>query len=63
MTLRARLTDLSSQRVLATRVFHVSRPAAKADPYAGVVAANEAVKTLLKQLTQFCVEHGGGGNQ
>jgi len=63
VTLRARLTDLSSQRVLATRVFHVSRPAAKADPYAGVVAANEAVKTLLKQLTQFCVEHGGGGNQ
>lgn len=60
LTLRGRLTDLASQRVLATRVFHVSRPAAKADPYAGVVATNDAVQTLLKELTQFCVEHAGG---
>ncbi|MGA7801408.1 MAG: ABC-type transport auxiliary lipoprotein family protein [Gammaproteobacteria bacterium] len=57
LTLRARLTDLAGQRVLATRVFAVSQPAAKDDPYGGVAAANEAVQTLLKELTRFCVVH------
>lgn len=59
LALRARLINLGTQRVVATRVFVLSRPAAKDDPYAGVVAANAAVQALLKQLTQFCVAHAG----
>lgn len=59
VALRVRLIDLRTQRVVATRVFAVNRSAAKGNPYAGVVAANDAVQALLGQLTRFCVAHAG----
>lgn len=56
VVLRAQLTDLHSGRVLGTRVFDESEPAASADPYGGVVAINRALDRVLKQLVKFCAQ-------
>lgn len=53
-TLRAYLVDDKTRRVLASREFNASVPAASGDPYGGVVAANHAVQTVLESLTAFC---------
>ena len=53
-TLRAHLVDNATRRVLAWRLFDASVAAATDDPYAGVVAANRAVQTVLEQLAGFC---------
>jgi cholesterol transport system auxiliary component len=55
-TLRATLVDNTSRRVLAWREFDTSVAAASEDPYAGVLAANRAVQTVLEQLGRFCAE-------
>lgn len=53
-TLRAYLVDDKTRRVLAWREFEAAVPAASDDPYGGVVAANRAVQTVLKDLAAFC---------
>ena len=55
-TLRACLVDDKTRRVLATREFEAVVPAASEDPYGGVVAANQAVQTVLESLSAFCAE-------
>ena len=55
-TLRAYLVDDKTRRVLAWREFDAAIPAASADPYGGVVAANRAVQTVLEDLAGFCAE-------
>ncbi|OYY95764.1 MAG: hypothetical protein B7Y41_00255 [Hydrogenophilales bacterium 28-61-23] len=55
-TLRAYLVDNNTRRVLATREFDTSVAASSEDTYGGVVAANQAVQTVLKQLADFCAE-------
>ncbi len=55
-TLRAYLVDNSTRRVIAWREFDESVPAASANPYGGVVAANRAVQNVLQQLADFCAE-------
>lgn len=57
VTVRAQLVDLRAGRVLATRLFDISRPATTEDAYGGVLAANLAVRQLLQELAQFCVDH------
>ncbi len=57
ISLRAQLVDLRAGRVLATRLFDLTEPAAAGDAYGGVVAANRAVQQLLHELAQFCVSH------
>ena len=52
--LRAPLVDDKTRRVLAWREFDATVPAASDDPYGGVVAANQAVQTVLKDLAAFC---------
>ena len=56
LTLRAQLVDLTQQRVLASRLFDVREPAASADAYGGVQAANRAVQALLEELAEFCID-------
>lgn len=58
-TLRAWLVDNTTRRVVAWRRFDVAIPAASEDPYGGVVAANQAVQTVLQQLAAFCAETAG----
>ena len=53
-TLRAYLVEDKTRRVLAWREFDAAIPAASDDPYGGVVAANRAVQTVLKDLAAFC---------
>ena len=55
-TLRATLLDDATRHVLATREFDESVAAASDDPYGGVVAANQAVQTVLRALAAFCDE-------
>lgn len=58
-TLRAYLVEEKSRRVLAWREFDAAAPAASGDPYGGVVAANQAVQTVLENLSVFCSEVAG----
>ena len=53
-TVRAQLIDLRNKSVLATREFEVTETASSDDPYAGVIATNRAVFTLLQQVADFC---------
>lgn len=56
MALRARLIDNATRRVLGTRDFDYSEPAASADPQGGAAAAGRAVQRWLLDLTAFCAQ-------
>jgi cholesterol transport system auxiliary component len=55
-TLRATLIDDRTRRVLAWREFEALVPAASEDPYGGVLAANQAVQTVLQEVSRFLTE-------
>ena len=56
--LRAYLVEDASRRIVASREFEALIPAPSADPYGGVVAANQAVRTVLEKLAVFCADVG-----
>lgn len=53
---RAQLSRSSTGQVIATKQFSINEPLRSNTPYGGVIAANRATATLLKQLSLFCVE-------
>ena len=55
-TLRAYLVESITRRVIASREFDATVPAASEDPHGGVVAANRAVQIVLEDLSAFCAE-------
>lgn len=55
-TLRANLLEERTRRVLASREFDEVVVASSEDPYGGVVAANQAVQSVLERLSAFCAE-------
>lgn len=55
-TLRAYLVENSTRRVLASRKFEAVAAAPSEDPYGGVMAAHEAVRSVLEELAAFCAE-------
>lgn len=55
-TLRAYLVDSTTRRVLASREFEAVAAAPSEDPYGGVMAAHEAVRSVLEELAAFCAE-------
>lgn len=55
-TLRAYLVDNATRRVIATREFEATVPAGSENPQGGVTAANQAVQTVLENLSAFCAE-------
>ena len=55
-TLRATLLDEKTRRVVAWREFDATVPSVTDDPYGGVLAANLAVQSVLKELAAFCAE-------
>lgn len=57
--LRAYLVEDASRRVIASREFEALATAPSADPYGGVVAANQAVRAVLENLAAFCAEAAG----
>lgn len=54
--LRAYLVEESSRRVIATRQFEAVMMTTSEDTYSGVIAANQAVQSVLKDLAAFCRE-------
>lgn len=52
-TLRVQLTRIATNKVIATKQFTVYQPIMELKPYSGVVAANEAVAKVMKQLALF----------
>jgi cholesterol transport system auxiliary component len=42
--------------VIAAREFEAVAAAPSEDPYGGVVAANQAVRTVLASLAEFCAD-------
>lgn len=58
-TLRATLVDNATRDVLAWREFDASVKAPSETPYGGVLAANQAVQSVLEQLTGWCAETAG----
>lgn len=55
--LRVRLVDPNGRRVLATRVFADTEPAASDDAYGGVVAVNRILTRLLPRIADFAAEN------
>ncbi|HEY8102462.1 MAG TPA: ABC-type transport auxiliary lipoprotein family protein [Burkholderiaceae bacterium] len=55
-TLRAHLLNPATRQVVAWREFDASVPAASDDPYGGVMAANQAVRTVIAELAVFCAD-------
>lgn len=53
-TLRAHLVDTVSRQVVAWREFDAMVPATSEDPYGSVLAANSAVRSVIKELVFFC---------
>ena len=54
--LRATLLDTATREVIAAREFEAVTTAPSEDPYGGVVAANEAVRSVLASLAEFCAD-------
>jgi cholesterol transport system auxiliary component len=56
LAMRISLTRESTNQVIATKELSVNQFMAERNPYAGVVAANEAMPKLLRELAEFVVE-------
>ena len=55
-TLRATLVDDKTRQVLAWREFEAVVAASSEDAYGGVLAANQAIETVLGELSVFCAQ-------
>jgi cholesterol transport system auxiliary component len=55
LKLRAQIINAATFEIVATKEIVVTEPAPQRNPYGGVVAANRAVKSALKQLANFCL--------
>ncbi len=58
-TLRAHLLDTATRQVIAWREFDAMVPASSEDPYGGVLAANNAVRNVIKELVLLCRQTAG----
>ena len=56
LAMRISLSREATNQVVATKELSVSQPMSERNPYAGVVAANEALAKLLRELAEFVVE-------
>ena len=53
-TLRVHLLDTATRQVIAWREFDAMVAAPSEDPYGSVLAANDAVRSVIKELVLFC---------
>ena len=56
VAMRLQLVDTAGSKVVATRELSEDEPMSEKSPYAGVVAANEAVARMLGEAARFVVE-------
>lgn len=59
IAMRFQLSSEATNQVIATRELSVREPMRERNPHAGVVAANEAVAKVLRQLASFIIEKAG----
>jgi cholesterol transport system auxiliary component len=57
-TLRAHVLDETTRSMLGSREFEAVVSAPSANPYGGVVAANQAVAKVLAEVAEFCAAMG-----
>lgn len=57
-TLRAHVLDDATRGMLGSREFEAVVDAPSADPYGGVIAANQAVAKVLAELADYCAQMG-----
>ncbi len=55
LAMRVQVTNAATEKLLASRRFDVTVAAPSENPYGGVVAANEAVATLMQQINAFVI--------
>ena len=58
LSLKVRLIEVKSQRLLAERQFDETEIAASDDPYGGALAANRALQRALERIAEFCSNAG-----
>jgi cholesterol transport system auxiliary component len=56
LAMRISLSRGATNQIVATKELSVREPMSERNPYAGVVAANEAMAKLLRELAKFVVE-------
>jgi cholesterol transport system auxiliary component len=56
LAMRFYLSREATNQVIATKELSVHEPMRERNPYAGVVAANEAMAKLLRELASFVVD-------
>jgi cholesterol transport system auxiliary component len=56
LAMRISLSREATNQIIATKELSVREPMSERNPYAGVVAANEAMPKLLRELAKFVVE-------
>ncbi len=56
LAMRIHLSREATNQIVATKELSVREPMSERNPYAGVVAANEAMPKLLRELAKFVVE-------
>jgi cholesterol transport system auxiliary component len=54
--IRVQLINATTNRVIATKDFIVCEPILRKTPYGGVIAANQAMETILSRIAVFCLE-------
>lgn len=57
LSLRLRLSDSAAERLVATREISLREPMQQRTPYAGVVAANDAMAKALQEMARFVLEN------
>ncbi|OGT44400.1 MAG: hypothetical protein A3F13_01830 [Gammaproteobacteria bacterium RIFCSPHIGHO2_12_FULL_40_19] len=60
LTIEATLMNVATGRVIANNLFETTVPATANNPYAGVLATNQAAHTLSKQIAAFVVQSVAG---
>lgn len=55
LKLRVQLIQIGSNQVIVDKELSVTEPTNSNTPYGGVIAANQAVKTMLRQLAKLCM--------
>ena len=59
LAMRFDLSREATNQVIATKELSVREPMMERNPYAGVVAANEAIAKVLRELARFIIEKAG----
>lgn len=57
LVVRAQLNRVESGQLIANKQFNINVPLQQKSPYYGVVAANQATSTLLRELATFVTTH------